>query len=33
MRYLPAVLNAPDWGPMLVSEAKGRPLGEAPPTF
>jgi len=23
---LPAVLNAPDWGPMLLAETKGRPL-------
>jgi len=23
---LPAVLNAPDWGPMLLTEAKGRPI-------
>ena len=23
---LPAVLNAPDWGPMLLAESKGRPI-------
>jgi len=23
---LPAIVNAPDWGPMLLSEAKGRPV-------